>query len=370
VQTRILGKTGLQTSLIGFGGFHLIETAQKEVHFLLNTYLDQGGNYIETAADYGAGLSEKKIGHAVSSRRQDFILASKCGRRTAAEAEQSIHQSLKNLKTDHLDILFMHAVQSVVDADKIMAPGCAYEAVLKAQKEGKVKFLGISGHGQPDALIHAIRKHPYDVLLTGFNYFDRFNFPETEEILLKECLDREIGVLGMKALMDGYLYRSPEQGIRYTLSLPISTLVLGINTREYLQKDLDIVNSFTPMSDDEKEGLYLNAMELRTYVCRQCGKCDQIVDLNPSEIFLLEGEYDRQMDDGTVPNPAQYALAGKLKFWFMQKESAIQKYRNRTIKVDPEKDYTSLNNQCPYKIDIDRKLKLVHSKLSEDGYIF
>lgn len=176
--------------------------------------------------------------------------------------------------------------------------------------------------------------------------------------------------MGMKALADGFLYRTPEPAIRYSLSLPISTLVLGINTREYLQQDLDIVNRFTPMDEKEKEALFQNALELGTYVCRQCGRCDGISDLNPSEIFLLEGEYDRQMDDGTVPDPARFALAERLKFWFVQYESAIRKYKDRTIHVAPEKDYSNLNRTCPYGIDIDRKLKLVHSKLSGDGYIF
>lgn len=370
MQTRPLGKTGLHTTLIGFGGFHLIETPQKDVKSLLNRYLDEGGNYIETAADYGAGLSEKKIGQAISSRRDDFILASKCVKRTAEEAGESIHRSLKHLRTDHLDILFMHAVQSIEEANQILAPDGAIEAARKAQQDGKVRFIGISGHGQPDALIHAIRKYPYDVLLTGFNYLDHFNFPKTEEILLKECLEKGIGVIGMKALADGYLYRSAKQAIRYALSLPISCLVLGINTREYLNADLETAQSLKPMTDEEKEILYRDATELGDYVCRQCGKCDGIMKVNPSEIFLLEGEFDRQMNDGRVPDPAQYALAERLKHWFMQQESAIRKYQNRSIKINPDQDYSVLNSKCPYSIDIHRKLILAHSKLCADEYIF
>lgn len=370
MKKRALGRTGLKTSLIGFGGFHLVETPMSEADHLLNAYLDAGGNYIETAADYGTGLSERKIGRAVSSRRREFILASKCSRRIFKEAEQSINQSLENLRTDHLDILFIHAVQSVDEADTVTAPGGAMEAVQKAKKDGKVRFIGISGHGKPDALLHAIRNHPYDVLLTGFNVLDRFNFPETEDILLKECLERGIGVIGMKALADGYLYRSPGQAIRYALSLPISVLVLGINRGEYLRTDLKIAESFKPMSDAEKETLFKDAEELGTYVCRQCGRCDGIMEVNPSEIFLLEGEFDRQMDDGAVPDPAQYALRERLKHWFMQKDSAVQKYRARTNPVDTEKDYSGLNSKCPYAIDIDRKLKRVHAKLTSDGFIF
>ena len=370
MQKRKLGKTSLETSIIGAGGFHLIETPKKEVTYILNEYLDNGGNYIETAADYGEGISEKKIGNAISGRREDYILASKCVERNKEEAEISINTSLKNLKTDHLDIIFMHAVQSIKESDEIMAVNGAYESFLKAQKEGKVRYIGISGHGQPDALIFSIQNYPYDVLLTGFNYYDKFNFPTTESILLKECIDRGIGVIGMKSLADGYLYRSPEQAIRYSLSLPISTLVLGMNTREYLHKDLAIVNNFKPLTEEEKEKVYFNAVELGSYVCRQCGKCDAAMEINPSEIFLIEGEFDRQMDDGAVKEPPEYALIERLKFWFNQQESAFEKYKQLKVKVDVATDYGHLNTKCPYKIDIDRKLKLAHSELSKGNYIF
>ena len=370
MQKRTLGKTGLELSIIGMGGFHLVETPHDEVSFILNSYLDEGGNYIETAADYGAGLSEKKIGLAISQRRDEFFLASKCGKRTKKDTKASIEKSLKNLKTDHLDILFMHAVQSVEDADKINAPNGAMEAAIAAQKDGKVKYIAISGHGHPEALMHSIKQYPYDVLMTGFNYFDRFNYYPSQEKLISECLDRGVGLIGMKSLADGYLFRSVESGIRYSLGLPISTLVLGINTRGYLEKDLEIVRNFQPMEEDEKEILFSSAIELGKYVCRMCKKCDGKTDINPTEIFLLEGQFDRQMDDGMVPDAALYALRERLKHWFAQQENAAQKYQALDNKVDVNTDYTFLNDFCPYHIDVNRKLKLAHSKLANDGYIF
>ncbi|MBN2775214.1 MAG: aldo/keto reductase, partial [Prolixibacteraceae bacterium] len=272
MERRILGKTGLELSIIGFGGFHLIETPLKECKNMLNYYLDNGGNYIETAADYGDGISEKKIGMAVSHRRQEFILASKCARRTKTETQKSIERSLNNLKTEYLDILFMHGVQSKDEANRIHGTDGAMEAAVNAQKEGKVRYVAISGHGEPEALTYAINQASYDVLMTGFNYFDRFNFPATENELLPECTSKGIGILGMKALADGYLYQSWRAGIRYALSLPITSLVLGINTMEYLKNDLSLANHFFPMSNEEKEKLYSEAPELGNYVCRQCKK--------------------------------------------------------------------------------------------------
>jgi aryl-alcohol dehydrogenase-like predicted oxidoreductase len=136
---RDLGKTGLKTSVIGFGGFHLVETARSDAERLLNRYLDEGGNYIETARGYGNGISERKIGDAVSHRRNEYILATKSERSKKEEILDSLDQSLAALKTDHVDILFMHGVQTIEKADAVLGPGGAMEGALKAQKDGKVR---------------------------------------------------------------------------------------------------------------------------------------------------------------------------------------------------------------------------------------
>ncbi|MBT4286115.1 MAG: aldo/keto reductase [Deltaproteobacteria bacterium] len=370
MEKRNLGKTGLELTLMGMGGFHFIETPKKEVELLLNTYLDKGGNYIETAADYGDGLSEQKVGLSVAHRRKDFILTSKCMQRTEEGATESLNRSLKYLKTDYLDLFFMHAVQSKAEVDQIHSADGAFQAALAAQKEGKIRFIAISGHGQPDALEYAINQADYDVLMTGFNYYDRFNFPTAEGSLLQTCLKKNMGVLGMKALADGYLFKSFETAIRYTLSLPIASLVLGANTLEYLEQDLKVINDFKPLSETEKEALYFKAPELGDYVCRQCGKCDEENGFKPSELFLLEGIFDRQMDNGKVENPESFALRERLKHWFFQEEIALQKYQKLSPKVNPDKDYSALNSTCPYGIDVNKKIKLAHSKLSQKRFIF
>ncbi len=370
MQKRVLGKTGLECTLMGMGGFHLLELPSNDVTILLNDYLDRGGNYIETAEAYGDGLSESKVGQAVSKRRKDFILATKCGKRTYKDAQTSIQKSLERLKTDTVDILFMHAVQTRNDVRMLLSDDGALRAAEEAREKGQVRFIGITGHGYPDALYHAIQEYPFDVLMTGFNYYDRFNFPFTEEGLLPTCLERGIGVMGMKALADGYLYRSVEDAIRYTLSLPITTLVLGVNTPDYLEWDWQVISNFTPLTEAEKERLFTEAVELGAYVCRQCKKCDGIMDINPSQLFLLEGIYDRQMDDGTVPSPAAYALRERLKHWFAQTDTAREHYNRIKQNVDPSVDYSKLNDRCPYHIDVDRKLRYVHSKLGDDEFIF
>ena len=370
MQKRRLGSTGLELSIIGFGGFHLVEVPSDEASYLLNTYLDSGGNYIETAAQYGDGVSERKIGHALAGRRDEFVLATKTTARTKEAALQSLEQSLKNLKTEHVDIFFMHEPQTVDESKQILGPGGAMEAYHEIRESGKASFVGISGHGRPSGLLHAIEHYQYDVLMTGFNYFDHFNFPQIEEELLPLCNERGTAVLGMKALADGYLYRNPKNAIRYTLSLPIVSLVLGINSRSYLREDLEIARNFSPMTEEEITELYSTAPELGSYVCRLCGRCSDGAGLNPQDIFLLEGLFDRQMDSLEVVDPPQYALQERLKHWFDQKTWAQQEYERLKEKVNPSHDYSSLNKLCSYGIDIDRKLKIAHAKLLNNQYIY
>jgi len=368
MESRKLGSTGIDVSILGFGGFHLIEIPRGDASKLLNAYLDRGGSYIETAASYGDGISERKIGESVSKRRNEFTLATKTTERSREGYLREVERSLRNLKTDRLDIVFMHAVQSEEDAKSILGPGGALEGAVAAREHGKIRFIGITGHGRPDGLLYSVRAHRYDALMTGFNYFDRFNFPSIEGELLPLCRERGVGLLAMKALGDGYLHRSAERALRYALSLPVASVVAGMNSPAMLETDLAVAESFSPMSEAERERIFREAPELGDYVCRLCGRC-AVGGFDPRSVFLLEGLYDRQMDSGRVDDSAHYALRERLKFWFDQRRVARAEYARLPAKVDPAGDYRALNARCPYAIDIDRKLKLAHAKLVDDGFI-
>jgi uncharacterized protein len=369
MQKRALGKTGLSVSVLGFGGFHLVEIPAADASLLLNRYLDRGGTYIETAAEYGDGLSEAKIGRAVAGRRGEFVLATKTLARTKKASAAEIDRSLRLLQTDHVDVLFVHGVQTPEEVETIFGPGGAFEAVTAARDAGKARFIGITGHGRPDGLLAALPRYHFEVMMTGFNYLDRFNFPSIEGDLLPRCQASGMGIIAMKALADGYLFRSPGPAIRYALGLPVATVVLGINTTEMLDADIAAVESFKPLGDREKEKLYRSAPELGDYVCRLCGKCSTD-GFDPQSIFLLEGLYDRQMDDMRVPDAATYALRERLKGWFNQTAAARREYAALARRVDPAADYTRLTALCPYGIDVDRKLKIAHAKLSANGYLY
>ncbi len=365
MEKRVLGNTGLDVSVLGFGGFHLVEITLAEASRLLGMYLDRGGNYIETAASYGDGDSEAKIGAAVSARRDRYVLATKTMQRTASDCAEELNRSLKSLRTDHVDVFFMHCVQTPAEADAILGPEGALEAAEAARKAGKVRFIGITGHGRPDGLLHAISRHRFDVLMTQFNYLDRFNFPVVEAELLPQCLKDGVGVLAMKSLADGYLHRSVRYAFRYALSLPVASVVMGINSAEMLERDLKEVAAFRPMTGKEKNRLFSSAPELGDYVCRFCGKCAN-AGFDPQSVFRLEAVYNRQMDDKRVSSDTGlYALRQQLKHWYGQKQVAMDEYQALALKVDPTHNYSALNPSCPYGIDIDRKLKIAHAELSK-----
>ncbi|RCW57363.1 aldo/keto reductase [Halanaerobium sp. ST460_2HS_T2] len=367
MQKRKLGKTGLEISLLGFGGFHLIEIPADQAANLLNTYLDRGGNYLETAASYGDGESEKKIGEIVKQRRDEIILASKTGVRDAKGAMEEIDRSLKNLQTDHLDIIFMHGVGDQDDLNDILKPGGSLEAAKKAKEMGKVKHIGITGHGQPDVLIEALKTGEFEVMMTLFNYFDKFNFPKLEAELLPLVKEKNIGTLCMKPLADGFLWQNVEDAFRYVFSLPVDAVVTGMNNREMLEMDLKLAEEFEPMNEAEKEELFANAEELGDYICRQCDSCSvsQKFGENIKDVFRMEGYFDRQMYDGRPRNPAEYALRDRLRFWFGDRELAEERYKKLELSAADLLEKTTEFKACKYGLDLKNKLEIVDYKLGE-----
>jgi predicted aldo/keto reductase-like oxidoreductase len=366
MEYRTLGRTGLRTSILGTGGFHYLEISTADTHAMLNRYLDAGGNYVETAAQYGNGESERKIGPVAAQRRDEFVLATKCHPRDREAAAQTIHLSLQQLQTDHVDILFMHHVQSQAELDAILADDGALRAAEDARAAGKIRFIGMSNHGHPELMIQALERYPLDIIMTGTNYYDRFNFPLIEERLLPMAAERGVGIVGMKGLADGFLWRSAEIALRYAWSLPIGTLALGWNTPEMLEQDLAWAEAFTPMNAEERERLFVEALELGTYVCRLCDKCLPCPEgINIPRLFELEGVYDRQMWDGVVRDPADFALRNRLRFWFEYNDKrARAAYAAVAVKADACTDCGDCEPRCPYKLPIVRKLRHTHYKLT------
>jgi predicted aldo/keto reductase-like oxidoreductase len=360
----MLGRTGLEVSILGLGGFHLLEISAAEARAIVNRYLDAGGNYLETAPEYGQGESERKLGQAIAVRRDECVLATKTHVRDRDSAARLIDQSLRNLRTDHVDILFMHHVQKPAELDQILSDEGALRAAEAARDAGKARFVGISNHGHPELMLEALDRYPFDVVMSVFNYYDCFNFPALEEQLLPRLVERNIGVVGMKAVGDGLLWRSARQAFRYVWSLPIHVMVAGMNTLGLLEQDLACAESFVPMSADERERWFADAPELGTYVCRQCDKCLPCpAEVDVPRVFELEGWYDRQMWDGMVRDPGDYWLRSSLRFWFENQDRARAAYAALPVRADACTACGEFEARCPYCLPIAGKLRHAHYKL-------
>ncbi len=367
MEYRTLGRTGLKTSILGQGGFHLLEISLADAQAILHRYLDAGGNYIETAAEYGDGESEQKIGTVMAKRRDDCILATKCHAREKNETSKFIARSLKNLQTDYVDILFMHHIQTQEDLDRILAPDGALRTAEAAREAGQVRFIGISTHGHPQIMVQALEKYSFDVIMAVFNYYDRFNFPLNEEKVLPLAQKRDIGIVGMKAVADGFLWRSAEVAFRYAWSLPIHVMPAGMNNLAILEQDLAYAEHFTPLSDAEREQLFSEAPELGNYVCRQCNKCLPCPEgIDIPGVFKFEGWYDRQIWDGIVRDPADYAIRQRLRFWLQNEDRARAAYETLKIKADACTGCGECEPRCPYNLSIISKLRNSHYKLTAE----
>lgn len=365
---RVLGRTGQKVSALAFGGFHLIETPSDTAVDLLSFYYDCGGRLVETAPSYGD--SEEKIGRWMGPRRNQLFLSTKCHARGGEEARALLEESLRRLRTDHVDSLFMHNVQTEEDLKRILAPDGALQAVEKAKAEGKVRFVAVTSH-TPEMLLKALRSYPFDFCMEWMNYCDRFNFPLIYDEIIPYCQQHGIGLMAMKPIGDGWLHASAEQALRWTLSLPVASVSCSNNNRSQLAHNITLLKTLKPMTDDEKERLYRTAPELGHYVCRQCGNCmPNKAGLDIPAIFRMEGYFDRQMDTGQVPDDTGvFALRERLKHWFGNQELARRRYAELEKKVTRNTDATDVESRCPYGLPITRKLKLAHRKLTGEDLL-
>lgn len=371
MQKRKLGNTGLETTILGFGGFHLLEIPGARAEQLLNKYLDMGGNYIETAAAYGDGESERKIGSAISHRRDEYILVTKTHKWDGVGCRASVEGSLSNLKTNRVDMLLMHGVKDTPELDQILAPGGAFEEAQKLKAEGKVGHIGISMHGQPDILIDALNRAPFEAVMTTINYYDIHNYPNLLGELIPLANSKGVGIIIMKPVGDGLLYRNAENAFKYAFSLPVSVVVTGINNMEMLDMDLQFANNFSPLSGEQMADIAMNSPELGDYVCRRCGRCKDVCPqgINFEELFRIEGLYDRQMRSGIVRDTADYHMKEQLRFWFGGEQRALDEYKSFAPNGAACNDCGACNDICPYSIDIRAKVRLADYKLAnKDTY--
>ena len=263
IPKRALGKTGLQVSALCFGGAHWGRNDNDaEAIRILHEALDSGVNFLDNAWEYNGGRSEELMGKALQGRRQQVILMTKvCSHgRDKKVALQQLDDSLRRLKTDYLDLWQIHEVVYTDDPDRHFVPGGAADALLEAKRQGKVRFIGFTGHKDPSIHLKMLaHDFPFDTCQMPLNVFDG-TYRSFEQEVLPVLNRRGIAPIGMKSLSgnaepvkQGIV--TPEEAIRYVLSLPIASLVSGIDSRQVLQQNLDIVRRFTPMTAADMQAL-------------------------------------------------------------------------------------------------------------------
>ncbi len=263
VPHRPLGKTGLQVSVIGMGGYHLgTAKTQEEANELVHRALDAGINFFDNAWEYHDGRSEEMLGAALKGKRDNAILMTKvCTHGRGKDvAMRQLEESLRRLQTDHLDVWQIHEVIYDNDPDLIFAPGGAAEALAEAKQQGKVRFVGFTGHKSPAIHLKMFSHNfPFDTVQMPLNCFDA-SFRSFEQNVLPELQKRGIAPLGMKSFGgSGEMLKwgavTPAEALRYAMSLPVGTTISGIDTVEVLTQNLGIARGFQPMSAAEMHGV-------------------------------------------------------------------------------------------------------------------
>jgi len=263
---RPLGKTGEMVSIVGMGGWHIGSIDEAEAISIMHEAIDNGMTFFDNAWDYHNGGAEKVMGKALATggRRDKVFLMTKNCARDYKGTKQHLEDSLRRLQTDHLDLWQFHEINYTEDPDWIVDRG-ALKAALEAKKEGKVRYIGFTGHKDIDHLLKMLAKPcEWDTVQMPINILDA-HYRSFQKKVVPECNRRQIGAIGMKALVGGLIPNrlgiSAEVCRRYALSLPISTLVCGITSRKDFQQDLAIARNFKPMTAAELETLLADTKE-------------------------------------------------------------------------------------------------------------
>lgn len=252
--TRPLGRTGHDVSIFSLGGQALLEQPNMDeaAVAIINRALDLGVNYLDTAATYGGGVSERYLGQVMKTRRKEVYLASKTSNRTYDGSMRLLERSLKNLQTDHLDCWQIHHIDTQKDVDAIFAKDGALKALEKARDQKMVRFLGVTGHRDAGLLKTCIERYPFDTILMALNAAD--SHPKSFALdLLPAAASKKMGIIGMKVTAKGRIFRpggieTMEQAMGYVLSLAVSTVIVGISKLSEVEENARVARNFKPLS--------------------------------------------------------------------------------------------------------------------------
>ena len=268
IPLRTFGASTAKISALGLGGHHLGDAEDESTAIqIVHEAIDGGITFFDNCWEYNRGKSENWMGKGMKGRRdQVFLMTKVCTHgRDAALATQMLEESLRRLRTDHLDLWQIHGVTFDNDPDLFIRPGGAAEALTKAKQAGKVRYVGFTGHKAPEIHLKMLATgFPFDAVQMPLNAFDA-SFHSFERLVLPELNKRNIAALGMKPftgkgdpLKKGLLglgVLTAEEALRYAMSLPVTTTITGMEKLEVLHQNLQIAQNFQPMTPEEMEAL-------------------------------------------------------------------------------------------------------------------
>ncbi|MDY6843408.1 MAG: aldo/keto reductase [Thermodesulfobacteriota bacterium] len=266
MEQRSFGKTDQRFPILSFGAQRIVDShgcTEEEAITLINYALDRGIRYFDTAWIYSEGQSEKRLGKVARHRRKEMWIATKVLARSYDEAWKQIEESLQRLQTDYVDELRMHNIWSFEELDKVTASGGALETAIHARDKGLVHYISISGHTNPQVQIEALRRFPFDSVLCAVSVLDHFIMSFAHEFLpVAHC--EGVAVIGMKVMGLGKLAQIYDKALRYTLSLPICTAVVGVETLQQLERNIEVAENYYPLSDSEQLELFKEVLPMVT----------------------------------------------------------------------------------------------------------
>ena len=327
MEYRILGKTGLKISRLGLGGIPIQKIDAEGTKPLIQKLMAQGVNYIDTARGYT--VSEEYLGYALEGVRDRFVLATKSMARTKEAMQKDIAISLKNLRTDYIDLYQIHN-PNANDLEQVMAPGGALEALKEAKSQGKIGHIGITLHSA-DLFRQAVELPWVETIMFPYNIVET----QGEELIAK-CAEKNIGFICMKPLAGGAI-EDATTALRFVVSNPNVTVVIpGMADEAEIVQNVSAAADTAPLTAQEQEKVAEIRKFLGTNFCRRCNYCAPCTQgINIPAVFLFEGYYSRY----------------NLKDWAMERYASLKKTASDCIGCG------ACETRCPYQLPISQMMK-------------
>ena len=260
---RKLGRSNAEVSILGIGGYHLglPSVSEKDAIAIIRRGLDEGVNFLDNCWDYNDGVSEERMGKALEDGYRDkAFLMTKLDGRTGEAARQQLEQSMKRLKTDHIDLVQIHEVIRMTDAEQAFQPGNVVDVLKQARKEGKIRFIGFTGHKSPEMHLNMIAsadKHgfTFDTVQMPVNALDE-HYDSFGQKVIPVARKRGMAVLGMKSFSNGLILKTNTvtavEALHFAMSAPVTITVTGCDSMPILEQALSVAKNFKPMTEPQK----------------------------------------------------------------------------------------------------------------------